>query len=94
MSGPVDRARVIFQGTVQGVGFRYTTLRVAKGFPSLTGGVRNLADGTVELIVEGARAEIEALISAVSERMSGYIVHAHIEWGNIDRRSSAFTIRS
>ena len=52
---PADaRARVIYRGTVQGVGFRYTVRRLA-GDGSAAGFVRNQADGTVELVAEAAR---------------------------------------
>ena len=43
---------IIFKGQVQGVGFRYTTHRVA-GRYDVTGFVRNLPDGTVEMLVQG-----------------------------------------
>ena len=51
---PADQEcrRIIFHGRVQGVGFRYTTHRIARGFP-VTGFVRNLTDGTVELVACG-----------------------------------------
>lgn len=51
--------RVLYSGHVQGVGFRYTAKSVASGF-EVTGTVRNLADGRVELIAEGARDELTA----------------------------------
>ncbi|MFD2256994.1 acylphosphatase [Luteolibacter algae] len=58
--------RVIFEGKVQGVGFRYTTKDLARGFDVL-GTVRNLADGTVELIVSGERAEVADFIMTLSK---------------------------
>lgn len=63
---------VWFSGRVQGVGFRYSTVQVAKEF-DVCGTVRNLADGRVELQVEGAPAEVRAMVAAVEERMHGYI---------------------
>ena len=63
---------VVFSGTVQGVGFRYTACRVADGF-DVTGTVRNLPDGCVECVVEGDAAEIDAFLEALGRRMSGYI---------------------
>jgi acylphosphatase len=62
-----------FSGDVQGVGFRFTTLRVAQGYPSVTGTVRNLPDGRVELIAEGEREEVEAMLLDVRTRMGDYI---------------------
>ena len=66
------RETAFFHGRVQGVGFRYTTLQVAKGF-DVAGWVRNLPDGRVELQVEGDPAEIDAFIRAIEETMDGYI---------------------
>jgi len=63
---------VIFKGTVQGVGFRYTTCRVAGGY-DVVGAVRNCPDGSVECVVEGEAAEIDAFIAEVSEAMGRYI---------------------
>ena len=63
---------VHYTGHVQGVGFRYQTLQVAKGF-EVSGYVCNLADGRVMLEAEGEKEEVEAFISAVGEQMEGYI---------------------
>ena len=57
---------VFFSGHVQGVGFRYTTKSVAMGF-EITGIVRNLGDGRVQLVAEGERAELEAFRAATSD---------------------------
>ncbi|KXU36515.1 acylphosphatase [Cephaloticoccus primus] len=66
----VQHERVYFSGRVQGVGFRYAVLQVAKEF-EVAGYVQNLADGRVLLDVEGA--EIAALVEAVGERMHGFV---------------------
>ncbi len=58
--------RVIFEGRVQGVGFRYTTKDLARGF-EVCGKVRNLADGTVELEAMGEESEVNAFIREISE---------------------------
>ncbi len=68
----VHHETVHFTGRVQGVGFRYQTLQVARGF-DVTGYVSNLADGRVRLEAEGERAEVEAFVAAVQEQMEGYI---------------------
>ncbi len=46
------RLRIFISGIVQGVGFRYYTKRVADSY-GLSGWVRNLTDGRVEVLVEG-----------------------------------------
>ncbi len=55
-----------FEGHVQGVGFRYQTMSVAKGF-EVAGTVQNLTDGRVHLCVEGEESEIQAFQEAVAE---------------------------
>lgn len=66
------RWTVLFSGRVQGVGFRFTTERLARGF-AVTGYVRNLPDGRVELVVEGSPREVRGLVDAVEKAMAGYI---------------------
>jgi acylphosphatase len=56
-------ARIVVRGRVQGVGFRAWTVRRARGL-GLSGWVRNRADGSVEILVEGPAAAIEALANA------------------------------
>lgn len=68
----IHHETVHFSGHVQGVGFRYTVLQVAKEF-EVAGYVKNLADGRVLLETEGTPAEVGAFIDAVHERMHGYI---------------------
>jgi acylphosphatase len=63
---------VYFSGHVQGVGFRYSVLQVAKEF-EVAGYVRNLLDGRVQVEAEGADAEIAAFVAAIEEKMHGYI---------------------
>jgi acylphosphatase len=57
--------RVIFEGRVQGVGFRYTVKDLARGF-DVRGTVRNLPDGSVELEVMGEPAELKDFIHEIS----------------------------
>jgi acylphosphatase len=70
---------VIFTGRVQGVGFRYTTLRVAQRF-EVTGYVKNLPDWRrVELVAEGLPDVLALFLEAVKDAMSGYITKAEEE---------------
>jgi acylphosphatase len=71
------RRHVTYDGTVQGVGFRYTVMRLAAG-RNVAGFVRNLADGRVELVAEGPEAEVLGLLSDVEERMRRYIRGAQV----------------
>jgi acylphosphatase len=68
--------RVLFSGRVQGVGFRYTTCDVARNF-AVTGYVKNLPDGRVELICEGSREESARFVDAVRQAMRGYVGEMH-----------------
>ena len=83
---------VIYSGHVQGVGFRYTTKTVAAGF-QVTGTVRNLPDGRVELIAEGARAELAAFRTAIRDAgLSGLIRDETVTWSDAQNRLHGFEI--
>jgi acylphosphatase len=56
--------QVFYEGNVQGVGFRWSVRNVAKGF-DVTGSVRNLRDGRVELLVTGEDDEVRAFLDAI-----------------------------
>lgn len=58
--------RVIFEGRVQGVGFRYTVKNIARGY-DVVGWVKNLPDGSVELQCSGEREEVRAFIAEISD---------------------------
>jgi acylphosphatase len=68
----VHHETVFFSGHVQGVGFRYSVLQIAREF-DVAGFVSNLADGRVQLEVEGAERDLAAFVEAVQEKMHGYI---------------------
>jgi acylphosphatase len=63
------RYEVIFKGRVQGVGFRYMTQDYAQGL-GLLGWVRNLADGSVQMVAEGEEAVVLELIKKIETRFS------------------------
>ena len=67
------RLHVFYSGNVQGVGFRYTVKTLAGGF-ELTGMVRNLTDGRVELLAEGLRDELSAFQQAIRESELGHFI--------------------
>jgi acylphosphatase len=58
--------QVFYEGRVQGVGFRFTVRQIAKGF-DLTGWVRNLPDGRVELQVTGDEDELRAFLDQIAQ---------------------------
>jgi acylphosphatase len=68
----------IFEGKVQGVGFRASVLSLAKGY-EVTGWVKNLSDGRVELFASGEADEIEAFLQGIREsHLAGHIDHENI----------------
>jgi acylphosphatase len=69
--------QVHYSGRVQGVGFRYTAQSVARGFP-VTGYVRNLGNGQVEILAEGKEQDVAACLDAIAEKMSGYITGSQV----------------
>lgn len=74
--------RIFYSGNVQGVGFRYSTKSVAMGF-EVTGAVRNLPDGRVELIAEGAREELETFRRAIRESgLDHFIRSEDVAWSD------------
>jgi acylphosphatase len=83
--------RVLYAGRVQGVGFRYTVHAMARGFP-VAGYVRNLPDGSVELVAEGEESAVAAFLAAVAGRWSAAITDAS-EADELPQRLAGFTIR-
>jgi acylphosphatase len=86
------RLHSFYEGRVQGVGFRYTVKSVATGF-EVTGIVRNLADGRVELICEGARGELEAFQEAIREAgLNRLIAREEAAWSEARGEFRGFAI--
>ena len=76
-----SRLRILYSGYVQGVGFRYTVKSVAAGY-EVTGTVRNLLNGCVELVVEGHREELESFRKAVREAgLDHFVRNEDVSWG-------------
>ena len=70
--------RIIFTGRVQGVGFRFTARRAASR-RQLTGFVRNVPDGTVEMLAQGRSEDIDDCIQDLKEYFAGYLKETSIE---------------
>lgn len=86
-----EQRTVHYTGAVQGVGFRYTTHRLASGF-RVVGTVRNLSDGRVELVAEGDSAELDQFLDAVRTRFGGNIRDEHSETQPATRQHTSFEI--
>ena len=84
--------RVVYSGQVQGVGFRYTVRSVANGF-EVTGTIRNVPDGTVELLAEGAREELEGFRQAIRESgLDHHIRQEDVAWREAEGQFRGFEI--
>lgn len=74
------RVQIFYSGTVQGVGFRYTVKRLAGGF-EVSGTVRNVPDGRVELVLEGPKDELGAFLQAVRASELGHFIRKEdVSW--------------
>lgn len=87
-----ERRDVYYSGRVQGVGFRYTARLVAHRF-AVTGFVKNLPDGRVEIVVEGQPAEIRAFLSSLRAELQHYIADVQELAGPATGRFKDFEVR-
>jgi len=86
------RLQIYYIGNVQGVGFRYTAKSLATGF-EVTGTVRNLADGRVELVAEGVKDELTAFQQAIRESELGHFIRKEeVDWAEPQGNLSGFEI--
>lgn len=61
-----------YKGRVQGVGFRFTAHKIASRY-DVTGFVKNLPDGSVELLAQGSGDDVDRCIEDIQESFGGYI---------------------
>ncbi len=90
---PTVRLHATVHGRVQGVNFRYYTLHRAREL-GLTGYVRNLWNGSVEVVAEGPRAGVEELLAFlhVGPR-SAYVTRVDTRWPAPTGEFSRFEVR-
>lgn len=82
----------IYEGKVQGVGFRATVLSLVKGY-EVTGWVKNLADGRVEVFASGDENEVEDFLEGISEsHLAGHIEKVSIQPGSRELGAKGFRI--
>src|SRR5207249_11566267 len=70
--------QVFYEGNVRGVGLRWSVRDAAKGF-DVTGWVRNLLDGRVELQVTGEENEVRAFLDRVAQGELHSLIHRQSE---------------
>jgi acylphosphatase len=86
------RMQIFFSGMVQGVGFRFTAERLARRF-SVTGFVRNIEDGRVEVTAEGEETSLTEFLAAIRESgMKNYIRDVEAHWAEAQGCFSRFSI--
>ena len=83
--------RVVFFGRVQGVGFRWTTSRIAKRH-EVSGTVRNCADGSVEIIAQGTAIEVERFLSDIASTMAANIERSETAEESVQADLSGFAV--
>ena len=85
------RARVRVYGVVQGVGFRYFTRQLAESF-GIEGYVRNVPDGSVEIVAEGDKQVLKAFLDEVRiGPRFGSVSRMDVEWLEAQGKFTGFT---
>jgi len=82
---------LIFVGRVQGVGFRFTAYHIANRH-KLTGFVRNLPDGTVEMLAQGKSEQVNDCIREIQDSFTGYVRDTRMEDVAADPQYGRFNI--
>ena len=84
--------QIFYAGRVQNVGFRYAVKSVATGF-EVTGTVKNLDDGRVELVAEGTKTELEEFQRAIQDSAIGrFIRNEVVLWSEVKNEFRGFEI--
>lgn len=88
----MKRFHIYFSGKVQGVGFRFTCYRLASSL-GLTGWVKNLPDGRVEMEMQGSEDKLNAFLKQIQQDGFHHIAHFDKEEKNCLKEEHAFDIR-
>ena len=83
---------VFYSGRVQGIGFRYTVLDIARQL-KVCGWVKNLDDGKVEVLAEASEDVLNDFLQQINQHFSRYIQDADIEWLPAGGEFSDFQIK-
>ena len=74
------------------MGFRFTTERIARRFP-VTGYVKNLSDGKVELVAEGEEASLKEILAAVREAFHAHVRDVQTAWSESGGEFKTFGVK-
>ncbi|MDP3730132.1 MAG: acylphosphatase [Candidatus Omnitrophota bacterium] len=86
------RLHVYYSGSVHGVGFRYTAQRSALSL-NITGWVRNMEDGRVEIVCEAKAAALDKFLDKIKYIFGGYISDESVEPEKATGEFEGFDIR-
>lgn len=90
----IPRLHAIVEGHVQGVGFRAFVIRRASSL-GLTGWVRNRWDGTVEVVAEGERPDLDQLASALQRGpASSRVTKVQTDWKETSGEFTRFSVKA
>lgn len=89
----MKQIRLIIKGRVQGVFYREFTMKAARKL-GLTGFVRNLSDGTVEVVAEGEEQDLKRLISECKKGpLLAHVENIDVKYGKPEEEFDNFYIR-
>jgi len=92
MAKELARAHIFIQGQVQGVAYRWWTQKTAERI-GLTGWVKNLEDGRVEIVAEGEKGNLEKLIElAKTGPRFAEVTHVDVIWEDHTGEYSTFEV--
>ena len=86
------RLHIYYSGSVQGVGFRFAAERTAATL-GLTGWVKNLRDGRVEVACEGKESSLKEFLQKMNNMFEEYIRDRDVEWSEATGEFKEFEIR-
>lgn len=85
-------AYALYSGRVQGVGFRFTAQRYANE-TGVFGYVKNLWDGTVEVVVEGEQEKVVSFLERIKSTLAHYIEDVEVNFTPYGEKFKGFNIR-
>ena len=88
----MHQAHIHFTGMVQGVGFRFTTQSFARKF-NLGGWVKNLPDGSLEIVAQGEKNDVDELCEALKGHFGSYIRAMDLAWEETSETFQGFHVR-
>jgi acylphosphatase len=83
---------VYFDGRVQGVGFRFTAIEIAREI-RVCGWVKNMDDGRVEVVAEAEEESVKDFLHEISQCFSRYIRDTNVEWLDATGEFKDFTVK-